>query len=347
MLLLAVGGPRLRAQSKPDEREAPEVRKLRLLGADHVDRADLLKSIATQPTKCRTMIYQLFCAFSRSPTFMEKHYLDRDELKRDVLRVRVFYWKRGYREATVDTSVTRDRDGVGVTFEIREGPPTIVASLRIEYDSTLISAKRLRRLTLLKTQKPLNLLTLDSMRLGFQNEMWNRGYGDAIVDTALAVNDETHRAAVFLRVFPNWPTVVGEIVVHGNERVDRQTILNTLLIRPGAPYRRDDVLESQRSLYESNLFRLATILPPTGDSVKNIEIQVVEAPLREAHVGGGANSADFGQIEGRYTSYNLFGGARRLDVTTSAGNLFAPSVNGKFPFRNVIDTASPVIDQRP
>ena len=42
MLLLAVGGPRLRAQSKPDEREAPEVRKLRLLGADHVDRADLL-----------------------------------------------------------------------------------------------------------------------------------------------------------------------------------------------------------------------------------------------------------------------------------------------------------------
>ena len=37
---------------------------------------------------------------SRSPTFVDRKYLDRDELRRDVLRVLVFYWKRGYREAT-------------------------------------------------------------------------------------------------------------------------------------------------------------------------------------------------------------------------------------------------------
>ena len=344
--LLAVAASSAGAQRRDDEREAPEVRKLSLLGADHVDKTDLAKSISTRPSKCVSVIYQLFCLFSRSPIFVQRYYLDREELRRDVLRIRVFYWKRGYRETQVDTSITRSGDGVQVVFKIAEGPPTIITSLRIDHDPKLISAKKLRRLTLLKTQTPLNLLTLDSMRLGFQSEMWNQGFGDAIVDTAVAVNEEQRVAAVYLRVFPNWPTKVGKIVVLGNKRVDTRTILNSLIIRPGLPYRRDDVLESQRSLYESNLFRLASILPPSGDSIKDIEVQVVEAPLREAHLGGGANNVDFGQVEGRYTSYNLFGGARRLDVTGTMSNLLAPTANGKFPFRDVLPEGSPIDDRR-
>jgi outer membrane protein insertion porin family/translocation and assembly module TamA len=91
---------------------------------------------------------------------------------------------------------------------------------------------------------------------------------------------------------------------------------------------------------------MASILPPTGDSIKNLEVQVVEAPLREAHVGGGATNADFGSVEGRYTSYNLFGGARRLDVTASLSNLGAYSLNGKGPFLNVLPEGTGLTDSR-
>ena len=345
VLLGAIAAPRVSAQDA-EQRESPEVRKLRILGVENVDKTDLSKSISTRPSRCRNFIYQIFCVFSKSPVFVEKFYLDREELRRDVLRIKVYYWKRGFREAEVDTSITRNSNGVTVTFGIHEGQPTIVSALRIDYDTALITPKRLRRLTVLQPNEPLNLLTLDSMRLGFQSELWNKGYADAIVDTAVSVNDEQRRAAVFLRVFPNWPTKVGDIVVRGNRRVDTQTILNTLLVKPGAPYRRDDVLESQRSLYESQLFRLASILPPTGDSIKNLEVQVVEAPLREAHVGGGATNADFGSVEGRYTSYNLFGGARRLDVSASVSNLGAYAMNGKFPFRDVLPNDPGIEDER-
>jgi outer membrane protein insertion porin family len=345
VLLCALAAPRALAQDA-QQRESPEVRKLRILGAEQVDKTDLSKSISTRPSRCKNFIYQIFCVFSKSPTFVDKFYLDREELRRDVLRIKVYYWKRGFRETEVDTSVTRNGNGVTVTFGIHEGPPTIVSALRIDYDTALISPKRLRRLTTLEPTEPLNLLTLDSMRLGFQSEMWNKGYGDAIVDTAVSVNEEQRRAAVFLRVFPNWPTKVGDIVVRGNRRVDTRTILNTLLVKPGAPYRRDDVLESQRSLYESQLFRLASILPPTGDSIKNLEVQVVEAPLREAHVGGGVTNSDFVSVEGQYTSYNLFGGARRLDVTATVANLAAYTLNGKGPFRDVVPDELGLADER-
>jgi outer membrane protein assembly factor BamA len=312
--------------------KTPEVMQLTVKGVKHVDQHDLEKSLGTQASKCGSLVFYIICPFSRSPLFWQKHDLDRDEFRRDVLRIRVYYWKRGFREATVDTSEKAKGKGVAITFDIHEGPPTVVTALRIDYDTTVLSVKQRNKLAFLRVGKPLNMLTLDSMRLAFQSEMWNRGYADAIVDTAIAVNDSLRQAAVGLRVFPNWPTKVGNIIVLGNQRVSTPTILDMLLLRPGKPFIRDDMLESQRTLYTSNLFRLASILPPTGDSVKRIEIQVVEAPLHDARVGGGGDNVNFFQLEGNYSAHNLLGGARRLDITGSIGNLGARTLYNHPPF---------------
>ncbi|HEY2376545.1 MAG TPA: BamA/TamA family outer membrane protein [Gemmatimonadaceae bacterium] len=324
MLLLAVGARLSSAQSTtPQKTSSPEVLKLSVTGVKHVDPHYLLKSISTQASRCNSPLLLPFCLVSKSPIFVEKHYLDRQEFERDVLRIRVYYWRAGYRETTVDTSVTPHGKGVYVTFRVHEGEPTIVSALRIDYDTTLISTKQRNRLAILRVGQPLNVAVLDTMRLNFQSQMWQRGYADAIVDTAVSVNDSTRRAAVALRVFSNWPTTVGSIQVLGNQRVATQTILNMLLLRPGRPFNRDDMLESQRTLYTSSMFRLASILPPTGDSVKHIEIQVVEAPLHDARLGAGFDNVNYARLEASYSAHNLLGGARRFDVTGSVGNLFA------------------------
>src|SRR5215475_4681393 len=88
--LLAIGLP-LRAQK--DEPETPEVRRLKLEGVEHVDVQDLEKSIATRASRCRSIVLQPICAFSNSPTVRDKYYLDYDELRRDILRIRLYYWK--------------------------------------------------------------------------------------------------------------------------------------------------------------------------------------------------------------------------------------------------------------
>src|SRR3954467_3915443 len=107
------------------QREAPEVRQLVLNGVHGVSRYDLERSIATTASQCKSLLLIAFCWVSKSPTFVDKHYLDHDEFRRDVLRLLVFYWKRGYRDATVDTAVTRVAPGsVKVVFDIHEGPPT-------------------------------------------------------------------------------------------------------------------------------------------------------------------------------------------------------------------------------
>jgi outer membrane protein assembly factor BamA len=78
-------------------------------------------------------------------------------------------------------------------------------------------------------------------------------------------------------------------------------------------------LDSLREVFASRL----------GDStVRDVDVEVIEAPLRRARIGGGFNTFDFIQVDARYTQNNFFGGARRLDVTGTVGNLFANQLNG-------------------
>lgn len=326
----------LPAQARDDQGGSPEVRKLVIDGATHVDVHDLKKSISTQASECRNLILEIFCLFSSSPTFEDKHYLDERELARDIVRIRLYYWKRGYRETGVDTTVTPRGNKVDVTFTVNEGPPTIVSQVGIYGDTGLISEKTRNRLTLLHQGDPLDLTRLDSMRVLFQDELWDKGFGDAVVDTTVRVDTAANLADVTLTLTPNRKTTVGRITISGDHKVTTRTIDNSLTFGPGDLYRLSDVLESQRNLYESNLFRLAAIeVPPQRDSVKNVDIEVTEAPMHEARVGPGLNNIDFLQFQTHYTNYNFFGGARRLDVDATVGNLFAPQLAGHGPFRNV------------
>src|SRR5215211_7531584 len=91
-----------------DVSATPEVRKLVLNGVSKaIDKDDLRASIYTTATSCKSALLSLLCKFSRWRAIEDREYLNRQELKRDVLRIRVFYYKRGFRETEVDTTVTQ------------------------------------------------------------------------------------------------------------------------------------------------------------------------------------------------------------------------------------------------
>jgi outer membrane protein insertion porin family/translocation and assembly module TamA len=135
---------------------------------------------------------------------------------------------------------------------------------------------------------------------------------------------------------PNHLTTVGQIVISGADKVAPSVILNSLSFKPGDLYRRSDVIQSQRNLYESSLFRLAALdVPQTFDSAKTVNVLLREAALHDARLSFGFNTIDYIQTEGRYTAYNLLGGARRLELSATVGNLLASSMNGATIFRKI------------
>lgn len=336
-ILLVTGASRLVAQGN-EEREAPEVKDLKWAGVESVSKDDLEESIETEETRCRSLLLKPFCLFSNWSLFKERHYLDRTELRRDVLRIRVFYWKRGWRNTEVDTSITPKDGGVRVELRVTEGAPTRISSIRLERPGELLSDNEVRDVMKVRAGDPLNLIALDSSIVFLKAKLWDKGYGDADarVDT-IVIDTATKTASIRASVDPKWPTAIGRISISGNERVSERTIRNSLTLKEGGPYKRHELTTSQRNLYESNLFRRAVIIvPPQGDSVKHIEITVQEAPLREIRASAGFNTIEFGQVEGRLTRYNWLGGARRLDARGAVGNLFADALNARFPFQEVL-----------
>jgi len=343
--------------TQDDQVERPEVRSLTLSGVRSVDRNELIQSISTSASRCKSLLLAAFCPLTHSDRVWQKHYLDRTELRRDVLRVRVFYWMRGYRRATVDTTVAkRNSDEVAVTFKIVEGPPTLVGTIRVEQRDSVLTSAQIARVVELKPGRPFSLIALDSAVARIRGALQDRGYADARVDTATHVDTTTHTGDATITVTPRYLTHVGQIVVTGNKSVSERTIRNSLSFRTGGLFRRADLAASQRRLYESGLFQRATIaavrtrdstrlrdstqvvadsvrpgrdtLRFRRDSIRTVDVNVSEAAPRIARVSGGFNTFDFIQVDGRFTHNNFIGGARQLDAVATLGNLFATSLNG-------------------
>src|SRR5215469_4580297 len=99
------GGARAVTRAPSDtlvgRRARPEVLRVTIEGAHAVSSAEVARSIVTTASHCRGVLLWPFCAVSKAPYFYKRLFLDRDELKRDVIRIRVLYWLHGYRLASV------------------------------------------------------------------------------------------------------------------------------------------------------------------------------------------------------------------------------------------------------
>jgi outer membrane protein assembly factor BamA len=319
------------------EMEAPEVHDLRIRGVHAVDEGELRNSIVTDESGCNSLLYSVICLFTKSSAVYTRQYLDREELARDVLRMRVFYFLRGYRDAQVDTLVQqRGRRAVDVTFEVHEGPPTTVARVAVTGVDTLLRPARLRELVTVDSGKPFSLVALDSSVQALRTALGNLGYADAELDTATVVDTAAHRVDVRIIAQPHARTTVDTILIQGLEQLDASTVRNSLTLHEGDVYRSSELFRSQRNMYESQLFRRAGIEARGADSAKTLVVSVTEGDLRRVRASAGFNTIDFVQVDGRFTHFNFLGNARRLTLSGTLGNLLARQLEDEFIFQRVV-----------
>src|SRR5215217_3113778 len=153
----------LAAQRKSDEMERPLIKKVNLRGVKSVDEDALRNSIATQASGCRSLIVSFLCAMNDWDAVYDHQYLDQQEFRKDVLRIKVFYWKRGFRETMVDTTIVpRDAHKVRVSFKITEGRPTLVERVEVMRPQQVLPDRSMRRLVLVRAGQPFDTYRLDT-----------------------------------------------------------------------------------------------------------------------------------------------------------------------------------------
>jgi outer membrane protein assembly factor BamA len=319
-----------------DPRDSMDVASLTFEGATDVEASDLKLVIFTRTSSCRLVFFAPICKLTPTLVFTDRRRTTRKALGEDITSLRVYYWRRGYREAQVDTVLTPVKRGMAVTFRIVEGPPTRVGRLSVTQRTTVLSETELDDATTLREGDPLSLIALDTTLARLKAAVWNHGYADAVIDTTIPRPDDSHVVPVSIDLDPRWVTRVGDVRFEGNAMLGDATLRRGSMLRPGELYTRDAVLETERRLFQTPaISRALVVTPPAGDSVKHVTVAITETPAHHAAVTLGFNTIEFGQaaIELRH---HALGAGRWLSLRAAAGNLLGEQLNGRAIFRQAL-----------
>ena len=317
------------------QEKASEVRKISFAGANSFDDELLRAAIVSNATQCSLIV--VIC--SRS-------YIDEIGLRGDLVRLRMFYYQRGYREVKIGLDSIARNDGVEIRFNVTEGRPVLVSSVEINTadDSAAFDAhtkNALRRALPLRPGAVFNLLDYEVSRDSLRARLSNLGYARAeVLANYLIPRDSSYAARVQFDVMLGERMRFGPITVEGNQNVSAGVVERMLTFQPGEYYSYTDVLRSQRNLFGLETFRHVEIRADphaTTDTLIPVVVQVNEANLHRVRVGVGVSTAEFVNIDGRWTSRNFLGGARRLEIRGRLYNVLADPLHYVPAFENTGD----------
>ncbi|HEY3934162.1 MAG TPA: BamA/TamA family outer membrane protein [Gemmatimonadales bacterium] len=291
----------------------PVVRSVNFSGNHNVDPDLLAASIATTESTYFARVWWL-----RWLGLGQKRTFNQAEFATDVYRLQIIFKRSGYPDVKVDTVVKRSPGAVNVTFKITEGTPNRLASLNILGLDSVDNAWRYRQDLPIITGDVASDLKLHETADTITMRLRNHGYPDAIV-----VVDESggaDKTNAILQVHTGPYARFGPITVTAPAGVDTAFVSSLVPARPGSEYRWRDLLQSQRALYVSDLFRSAAVgidstrftLP---DSVVPLAVSVLPNFGHRVKASAGYGTDDCFRVGTGWTSRNFPGTGLVLDVT--------------------------------
>ncbi len=312
------------AQDVTCDRGDLEVRALKFTGNSAFTSAELAKTIVTTPSAWARRFLHL--------PFTIRRCLDRAELPRDRARLIVFYRKRGFPEVMVDTAVRNvGQNGVEVQFGIHEGIPTRLQSLVITGLDSVPDPGRITTNLPIRAGRRFDRINVEAARDTIARRLRNSGYPRAEVANSFTVDSLRLAAFDTIAVAAGPFTRIGSVDIDvrpfpgKKQQISNAVVRRVIGLEAGRAYREEDLLNAQRTLYQTEAFQHVSILPDTGSSSRDSTI-VIKAVLAEnttkaARLGAGYGTLDCFRITGELTNYNFLRTARRLDLTARVSKI--------------------------
>ena len=234
--------------------------------------------------------------------------------------IRSAYQARGYLDVVVErpeVEFSVERMSADVRIRIQEGTQYRIARIGFRGNEAL-SSDELRGLTASFVGEPFFPRKVFEVRARIEEELANRGYATAQVRVEQRSDPETGEVVLRCSIQEGPQIEIGEIVVRGNERTNSSFIRHRIEMRSGQTYDRRKERESFRILFRTGLFQRITFLLEGEGSVRDLVIEVEEAPAREITFMPGYGSYEKLRAELGFRDRNVFGGGRIFRTTLEA-----------------------------
>jgi translocation and assembly module TamA len=297
----------------------PVLAAIRFEGNHSISARDLLDHISTAPSS------GLFEKTAR--------YYDADLFAIDLQRVVRWYNEKGFYEAKIVGEVKEEPDDKGrvtLVVTIDEGRRAMIAQMDLLGLENVPEGERSDINDALPIhagdafdedgyEKAKGVLLLQLKEHGFAQA---RVEGKAMV----APEDGSARLTFTCATGPRFK--FGKVTVTGNRQIPAGPIAQATGIDRGDPYSPSAIALAQQRVYNLGAFSGVRVgLEPLGDTpVAAVRVSVREAPFQTIRFGLGFSAEDtrweLPRLRGEYANRSLFGGLRRLELTSTVGYAF-------------------------
>lgn len=208
----------------------------------------------------------------------------------------------GYFSPQIDSSLTQSENDWVMRFAVTPGPRTRVRTLKIDFAGALADADgagarlraRAERNFTLQPQMPFRKADWDRAKAALLGPLLTVRYPAAQLAASEARIDPAAQAADLNVTVDSGPAFFyGQPIISGNQRYAESIIRNLSPMKPGQPYRQQDLLDYQAALESSGYFAQATVRiepDPALAAAVPIQVEVVERPEKLFSVGVGIST---------------------------------------------------------
>ncbi len=250
-------------------------------------------------------------------------------LESDSASVRDLYVANGFMQAAVTTQIERNYHGkendLFVHFRVEEGQQTLVGKLSLEGNHSL-KEDRLLGVIGSAAGQPYSNVNVTADRDNILALYYNEGFPEAEFSVNVEEMPATGnhpRVALKYSITEGTQIHVTRVYLSGYEHTRRAVVAREVQVEPGDPLREGDVIETQRRLYNLNVFSRVTVAPQNAagtDPDKAVEIIVEEAKRYTLAYGAGVEVQRLGG-EGSGATAGALDASPRLTLEFAKANL--------------------------
>lgn len=312
LLATCLAGPLWAAQDPP----APEprrfkVRRLDITGVEGLDVNQIVGVLATRTSG------------GLIPFLGKDRYFNATQFQADLYRIIAYLSDNGWphaRVASVDIDRDEKADAVDLTVHVEQGDPVIIERVDtygfdVLDEADQASIRRRIRLAAGRRRVQGDVRLTRSATLGVLQE---RGFAYATVDILEGEGSKPGHVTLFVVADPGPRSTFGRITVRGNQNVSDGRVKSLLTMKEGQQFRISRVAESQRRLYNREIFQFVNVTAdrsgPPGTPIP-VDIVLTPAKARRVSVTPGYGSEEKARITTTLRHLNFFGGARTAQTT--------------------------------
>ncbi len=249
--------------------------------------------------------------------------LKREELRRDLDRIRAYYLDNGFLDIAVEEpeiQVDAQRKKLRILIRVQEGPQYRIRELTIK-GNHLLSEAEIRGLIKSRSEGIFSRETLQGDVVAITDRYAERGYLFADVAPITDIQRAETTVDVALEITEGRQAFINRIEITGNVRTRDKVIRRELLLVEGDVFNSARLQASRRNLQNLGYFdevKLDTKRAAAEDRV-DVAVDVKEKPTGAFTIGGGYSSVDGAIGVASISQNNLFGLGKRVSINGQIG----------------------------